>query len=126
MHDASNRIISILYKMYTAANRSADSSRDIFSQTFMSRAFPATSLSSTGYRVPEICDLWKSDGVEFRRGTVRTINRSDLLNSNLRNWGKIHSEAETYMISPQYDYLQLFTKNAIQMKCYYDKNLKGT
>lgn len=32
MHDSSNRIISILYKMYTAANRSADSVRDIFSQ----------------------------------------------------------------------------------------------
>lgn len=102
-----HRIISILYKMYTAANRSADSLRDIFFSTFMSRAFPATSLS-TGYHVLEVCDLWKSDGVEFRREIVQTINRSEFVE---RQFKKIHSEVKTMFV--QYD--QLFIENVIQL-----------
>lgn len=50
----------------------------------MSRAFPATSLSA-GYRVPEIRDLRKSDGVEFKVTGSRRRSIEELLNGDRRN-----------------------------------------
>lgn len=85
LHDSSKSVpynFGFMQNICRSINHSADNSRDIFflPSTLMSRAFPATSLSA-GYRVPEIRDLRKSDGVEFKvTGRSRRDDQSEPLN----------------------------------------------